>query len=158
MLSAVYRRDSNYRNFLQRLSKCSSNGPGLCGSLLLGLGQDQQQHPAVHTGGIGRGRVRGCECWFLFCFYYLSLYISICAAVNGDYPVLLSLRSNNKIVQTTSSLLLLWILHYLYWLEQFAISVFYTILSILQCWILRIASLDNINKQNKNCSYLEKKL
>ena len=28
-----------------------------------GLGQDQQLHPAVHTGGVSRGRVRGCGCW-----------------------------------------------------------------------------------------------
>ena len=25
-------------------------------SRFLGLGQDQQQHPAVHTGGVSRGR------------------------------------------------------------------------------------------------------
>ena len=28
---------------------------GLCNSLLLGLGQDQQQHSVVHTGGVSRG-------------------------------------------------------------------------------------------------------
>ena len=27
------------------------------------LGQDQQQHPAVHNGGVSRGRVRGCGRW-----------------------------------------------------------------------------------------------
>ena len=26
-----------------------------CNSLLMGLGQDQQQHPTVHIGGISRG-------------------------------------------------------------------------------------------------------
>ena len=33
---------------------------GLCNSLLMGLGQDQKQHPAVHTGGISKGTVRVC--------------------------------------------------------------------------------------------------
>ena len=28
-----------------------------------GLGQDQQQYPAVHTGGVSRGRVLGFGCW-----------------------------------------------------------------------------------------------
>ena len=28
---------------------------GLCNSLLMGLGQDRQQHLAVHTGGIREG-------------------------------------------------------------------------------------------------------
>ena len=28
----------------------------LCDSLLKGLGQNQQHHPAVHTGGVNRGR------------------------------------------------------------------------------------------------------
>ena len=27
---------------------------GPCNSLLMGLGQDQQQHPTVHTGGVSR--------------------------------------------------------------------------------------------------------
>ena len=36
---------------------------GLCNSLLLGLGQDWEKHPAAHTGGVSRGRVRGCGCW-----------------------------------------------------------------------------------------------
>ena len=31
-------------------------------SLLMGLGQDQQQHLAVHTGRVSRGRVHGCGC------------------------------------------------------------------------------------------------
>ena len=35
---------------------------GLQNSLLIGLGQDQQQHPAVYTGGVSRGRVRDCGC------------------------------------------------------------------------------------------------
>ena len=34
-----------------------------CNSLLIGLGQDQPQHPAVHSGGISKGRVHGCGCW-----------------------------------------------------------------------------------------------
>ena len=29
---------------------------GLCDSLLMGLDQNQQQHPALHTGGVSRGR------------------------------------------------------------------------------------------------------
>ena len=36
---------------------------GLCNSLLTGLGQDQNQYPAVHTEGVSRGRVRGCGSW-----------------------------------------------------------------------------------------------
>ena len=28
-----------------------------------GLGQDQQQHPAAHTGGVSKGRVCSCGCW-----------------------------------------------------------------------------------------------
>ena len=28
---------------------------GLCDSLLMGLGQEQQQHPAVHTGELAGG-------------------------------------------------------------------------------------------------------
>ena len=35
----------------------------LCDSLLIGIGQDQQQHPAVHTGGVSRGRVCACGWW-----------------------------------------------------------------------------------------------
>ena len=34
---------------------------GLCKSLLMGLGQDQQQHPSVHSGGVSR--VWRCGCW-----------------------------------------------------------------------------------------------
>ena len=30
--------------------------------LLIGVGQDQQQHLAVHSGGVGSERVRGCGC------------------------------------------------------------------------------------------------
>ena len=30
---------------------------------LMGLGQDQQKHTTVHTGGVSRGRVHGCGCW-----------------------------------------------------------------------------------------------
>ena len=33
-----------------------------CHALLMDLDQDQQQHPAVHYGGVSRGRVRGCGC------------------------------------------------------------------------------------------------
>ena len=36
---------------------------GLCDSLLMGLGQDQQQHSAVHIGGANRGRLHGYCCW-----------------------------------------------------------------------------------------------
>ena len=36
---------------------------GLHNSLLMGLGQDQQLHLAVLTGGVSRGRVRGCGCY-----------------------------------------------------------------------------------------------
>ena len=32
---------------------------GLCDLFLMGLGQDQQQHPAAHKGGVTRGRIRG---------------------------------------------------------------------------------------------------
>ena len=39
---------------------------GLHNSLLMGLGQDQQQHLAAHTGGVSRGRVRG--------YLYLSIF------------------------------------------------------------------------------------
>ena len=35
----------------------------LCHSLLMDLGHNQQQHPTVHSGGVSRGRVRGCGCW-----------------------------------------------------------------------------------------------
>ena len=35
----------------------------LCNSLLMGLGQNQQQHPPVHTGGVSRERVGGCGLW-----------------------------------------------------------------------------------------------
>ena len=31
-------------------------------SLLMDLGQDQQQHPTVHSVGIIRGMIRGCGC------------------------------------------------------------------------------------------------
>ena len=31
----------------------------------MGLDQDQQQHPTVHTGGVRRSRVRGCNFWRL---------------------------------------------------------------------------------------------
>ena len=34
-----------------------------CYSLLIDLGQDQQQDPSVRSGGISRGRVRGRGCW-----------------------------------------------------------------------------------------------
>ena len=30
--------------------------------LLMDLGQDKQQHPAMHSGGVSSGRVRGCGC------------------------------------------------------------------------------------------------
>ena len=36
---------------------------GLCNSLLMGLGQDQQKYTAVHTVGVSRGRVFGSGCW-----------------------------------------------------------------------------------------------
>ena len=36
---------------------------GLRNSLLIGLGQDQQQHPVVHNGGVSTGRICGCGCW-----------------------------------------------------------------------------------------------
>ena len=36
---------------------------GLCDSFLMGLGKDEQKHPAVHTGGVSRGSVRGGGCW-----------------------------------------------------------------------------------------------
>ena len=36
---------------------------GLCHSLFMDLGQDQHQHPTVHSGGVSRERVRGCGCW-----------------------------------------------------------------------------------------------
>ena len=29
----------------------------------MGLGQDQHLHPAVHSGGVSRGRVRVCGCF-----------------------------------------------------------------------------------------------
>ena len=32
-------------------------------SLLMGLGQDQHQNRAVHTGAVSKGRVRGFGCW-----------------------------------------------------------------------------------------------
>ena len=36
---------------------------GLYHTLLIDLGHDQQQHPAVYSGGVSRGMVRGCGCW-----------------------------------------------------------------------------------------------
>ena len=35
---------------------------GLCNSLLMYLGQDKQQHPAVHSGGVSRWGVCVCGC------------------------------------------------------------------------------------------------
>ena len=35
----------------------------ICCSLLMDLGQYQQQYPTVHSGGISRGRVHGYGCW-----------------------------------------------------------------------------------------------
>ena len=32
-------------------------------SLLMDLGQDQQKHPAVHSGGVSRRRVHSCGSW-----------------------------------------------------------------------------------------------
>ena len=29
---------------------------GHCNSLLIGLGQEQEQHPAMHSGGVSKGR------------------------------------------------------------------------------------------------------
>ena len=43
-----------------RTEKSRFLGPS--GSLLLGLDQDQQQHPAVHTVGVSRGMGHGCGC------------------------------------------------------------------------------------------------
>ena len=42
--------------------------------------QDQQQHPAVHTGGVTRGSVCGCGCWRqeeeqIFCNYTWNVTI-----------------------------------------------------------------------------------
>jgi hypothetical protein len=36
---------------------------GLCHSLLMVLGQDQQHHPTVHSWGGSRGMVCGYGCW-----------------------------------------------------------------------------------------------
>ena len=38
---------------------------GLQNLLLMGPGPDQQQPPAVHTGGVSRGRIYDCGCWYL---------------------------------------------------------------------------------------------
>ena len=35
---------------------------GLCHSLLMDLGQDQQQQSTAHSGGVSSGRVCGCGC------------------------------------------------------------------------------------------------
>ena len=48
--------------WLRRGPKLSSGFLGLHNSLLMCLGQDQQQDPAVHTGGVSRERVHGCGC------------------------------------------------------------------------------------------------
>ena len=32
-------------------------------SQILGIVQEQQHYPAMHSGGVGRGRVHGCGCW-----------------------------------------------------------------------------------------------
>ena len=60
-------RWSQYLQFWLRNTQKSPRGKskflGLCDSLLMGLRQDQQQHPAVHSVIVSRGRVRGCDCW-----------------------------------------------------------------------------------------------
>ena len=42
--------------FLCNFVECLITPLGLQNSLLMGLGQDHQQYPAVHTGGVNRGR------------------------------------------------------------------------------------------------------
>ena len=50
--------ESKLANVAQKVKNVS-----LCNSLLMDLGQQKQQHSAVHTGGVCRGRFSGCGCW-----------------------------------------------------------------------------------------------
>ena len=62
---------------------------GLRYSLLIGLGQDQQKYPALHSGEVGRGRVCGCRHKWHFT---LSTMLSLPSCAN-----LCLLFSSNKL-------------------------------------------------------------
>ena len=38
-------------------------GKTLHNMVIMWISGDQEPHSAVHTGGVGRGKVRGCGCW-----------------------------------------------------------------------------------------------
>ena len=51
--------ESEFVMLAQKWSKIAARKKlilGLCDLLVMGLGQDQQQHLAVHSGGVSRGR------------------------------------------------------------------------------------------------------
>ena len=63
----MFRNDIDFSILAQKWSKIVANVFfvffGLRHSLLMDLGHNQQHNPIVHSGGVSRGRVRGCGCW-----------------------------------------------------------------------------------------------